>query len=132
MTCSYIYIFERINMTKNYILLKQVGKFINVYNEDAYIISYLLNYKIINNKVGFPLSSLNKVINILDTNTINYKINDTYKNYKNKNKYTKALNYSKSIIHTRNRFTSLEDSLKGLSIEQLDKIISFIEKLINE
>lgn len=119
-------------MTKNYILLKQGGKFINVYNEDAYIISYLLNYKIINNKVGFPLSSLNKVINILDTNTINYKINDTYKNYKNKNKYTKALNYSKSIIHTRNRFTSLEDSLKGLSIEQLDKIISFIEELINE
>ena len=61
-------------MTKNYILLKQVGKFINVYNEDAYIISYLLNYKIINNKVGFPLSSLNKVINILDTNTINSNI----------------------------------------------------------
>ena len=33
-------------MTKNYILLKQIGKFINVYNDDAYIISYLLNYKI--------------------------------------------------------------------------------------
>ena len=37
-----------------YIEFKRKGKFYEVTYEDAYILWYLLRYKIYNNKVGFP------------------------------------------------------------------------------
>ena len=119
-------------MDKNYILLKTSGKFINAYNNDAYIINYFFNYKIVNNKVGFPTSSLNKIINTLEDNTISYKIDDTFKDYKNKNKYNKILKHAISVVNTKNRYTSIETSLKVLNVEQLNRVISFIEELLNE
>ena len=41
---------------KDYLIfIKGSGKFYNLYNDDALIINYLLNYKIIkNNTCGFP------------------------------------------------------------------------------
>ena len=48
-------------MTKtNYINIVKKGGFYTVYNNDCYIINYLFNYKIVNNKTGFPISSINK------------------------------------------------------------------------
>ena len=44
--------------TSKYIEFKRKGKFYEVAYEDAYILWYLLRYKIYNNKVGFPESSL--------------------------------------------------------------------------
>ena len=41
-----------------YIEFKRKGKFYEVTYEDAYILWYLLRYKIHNNRVGFPESSL--------------------------------------------------------------------------
>ena len=39
-----------------YIEFKRKGKFYEVTYEDAYILWYLLGYKIYNNRVGFPES----------------------------------------------------------------------------
>lgn len=42
------------------------GKFYNVYGNDAIVVSVLTNYKVINNRLGFPVSTINKVIRLLD------------------------------------------------------------------
>lgn len=119
-------------MEKDYILFKTSGKFINAYKDDAYILNYLFNYKIVNNKVGFPTTSLNKVINTLEENSISYKLGDTFKDFNNANKYNKFLKNAISVVNTRNRYATIENSLKVLSVEQINRVIDLIEELLNE
>lgn len=52
------------------------GNFYNVYGDDAKVVSVLTNYKVINNRLGFPISMINKVIGLLDNNKISYIIFD--------------------------------------------------------
>lgn len=61
-------------MEKNIITISKKGSFCNIYNNDCYILYYLFNYKIINNKLGFPINSLPKVIATLENRKINYSI----------------------------------------------------------
>ena len=72
-------IIEKYNLNKNkypkYIILIKVGIFYETYNEDAYILNNLFNYKIkeINNnkRLGFPTNSYDKVITKLKEFQIN-------------------------------------------------------------
>ena len=61
---------------KKYLVIrKNKGKFCTIYGDDANIISSLFGYKILNNnKVGFPESVLNKVINTLFDKKISYMV----------------------------------------------------------
>lgn len=60
---------------KKYLVIrKNKGNFCTIYGDDANIISSLFGYKILNNKVGFPESVLNKIINILEDNKISYMV----------------------------------------------------------
>ena len=45
----------------DYIIFIKSGNFYNTYFDDAILISCLCNYKIVNNKICFPCSNLNKV-----------------------------------------------------------------------
>lgn len=59
----------------DYIILIKCGNFYNSYFDDAILLSCLCNYKIVNNKIGFPISALNKVkyyINNRKTMVVNY------------------------------------------------------------
>lgn len=56
--------------TQKYIIITQSsGKFFEVYGYDAFILSYLFNYKVLQNgktyKCGFPDSSITKITNKL-------------------------------------------------------------------
>ena len=42
------------------IIYKNNGKFYNVFDIDAYIFNILFNYKVINNKAGFPESRISR------------------------------------------------------------------------
>ena len=55
---------------QEYIILLKSGRFYKTFDTDAVIINYLLNYNVIDNKIGFPLESLFKVKNILKRNNI--------------------------------------------------------------
>ncbi len=55
---------------KEFIILINNGKFYYVFNDDAYIIYYLFNYKINNNMVKFPDNILNKIIKELKNKDI--------------------------------------------------------------
>ena len=63
---------------KDYLIfIKGSEKFYNLYNDDALIINYLLNYKIIkNNTCGFPECALNKVINEIEKTKISYVVQE--------------------------------------------------------
>ena len=61
-------------MSERSIILRKVGGFYQIFNDDALIINYFFNYKIVNYKYGFPISTLNKVTEKLEENTINYII----------------------------------------------------------
>ena len=48
-----------------FVTIRKMGLFYQVFDDDALILHFLLNYKIIDSKVGFPSNALNKVINVL-------------------------------------------------------------------
>ena len=45
-----------------------------MYDDDCYIINYFFGYKIKEDRVGFPINSINKVVNVLEDNHISYEI----------------------------------------------------------
>lgn len=64
------------------IVLVKVGQFYSVYGKDAYIISYILGYKLkkVENVMmcGFPLNSINRVKAKLEEKKINYVLNCSF------------------------------------------------------
>ena len=70
------------------------GNFYNVYGDDAKVVSILTGYRVINNRLGFPISMINKVIGLLDNNKISYIILDkdnVIRKYKGINKMYKYI-----------------------------------------
>lgn len=68
---------KKSNNTK--IFAFKIGSFFNFYNEDAKLVSELLNLKItaftnVDFKCGFPVNSKENKFEILDKNNINYEI----------------------------------------------------------
>lgn len=84
------------------LVMVKVGTFYDVYSKDAYILSYLLKYKIIEKefipKCSFPISSLSKVENTLEKNKINYLVVDKRSNYEVEHK---------AINNQENRYDSI-------------------------
>jgi len=64
----------------DYVIIFERGTFCNVYYEDSYIVSYLMDYKIkqlgTDVSCGFPKSGLNKVRIALENKKINFMIVD--------------------------------------------------------
>lgn len=130
---------------KNDIILVKIGKFYQVYGKDAYIISYIFDYKL--KKVeevymcGFPQDSYNKVIAKLEEKKINYMILDRRNNYeideicdnKNLNTYTTYFEKARKYINLKIRIENINTFL----LENIDKpdfknIIYKMEEIINE
>ena len=81
---------------KEYVVLLKSGIFYECFNDDISIMYSLFSYKIKNNGsnyvVGFPSSSLTKVLNTLEKNKINYIIiEDNVGNLKKSNAEYKFL-----------------------------------------
>lgn len=116
------------------ITLYKIGKFYNTYNDSAIILNYLFGYKIlIDNKVGFPESALNKVINTLEDKKINYQIidkdnNNDHKKYGNFNNYNKVLKQALKYKDIKQRVDRIEDLINQIEdISILEKLIEVIE-----
>ena len=56
------------------VLYKNAGKFYSAIGNDAIILNFLFNYKIIKDKIGFPDNALNEVLKVLKENNISYQI----------------------------------------------------------
>lgn len=106
------------NDYEEHIVLIKYGKFYRAFDHDAFIINYLFNYKISSrDSVGFPIENLNKVLHVLNNNSISTiiikSINDyiVYNSVDNKyNYYLKKsldnINFNDSISHLNNLLVS--------------------------
>ena len=127
--------YEELNKEYNdYIVLIKSGIFYITFSNDALIINSITNYLIKNNKLGFPISSIEKVKEKLNECHINYIIVDEkntkfnfednkYKDYIkiiNKNEYK---NKMKKILFDRIEYLINEDD------ENYNKIRNFIDEL---
>ena len=115
------------------ITIRKHGWFYHVFDDDCYILYYLFDYKIINRKTGFPLNSLNKVINKLTDLSISYEvIEESKRDFKKLNKYNKYLKLGLSKYNKENKYLNIYSKLDSLSDADLDKILEYIDGIINE
>lgn len=115
------------------ITIRKHGGFYHVFDDDCYILYYLFCYKIINRRVGFPLNSLNKVINKLTDLSISYEvIEESKRDFKKLNKYNKYLKLGISKYDKDNKYLSIYSKLDSLDDTDLDKILEYIDGIINE
>lgn len=124
---------KRFTVSK-YIEFKRKGKFYEVKHEDAYILWYLLRYKIHNNKVGFPESSLFKVLDILKENQVGYRLSLDddlgYIKSTTENKYEEILEEAKKEFLKEKKQKELLDKIKRASRDDLEKVLSYIESVL--
>ena len=117
------------------VVLRKIGGFYTCFDNDAIIISYLCNYKIVNNRVGFPINTINKVSNLLD-NSISYIIknddNEDKKIYGKKNRYNYYLDMGKKKIDIDYRVNGIIKKINDMKVEDIVSLLDLIEDRINE
>lgn len=128
------------------VLIFKSGNFYTTFDEDAEIISYLNQYKLVKKSnyetCGFPVSSLDGVTQNLEMEEVNYNIYEKVgvntnpsikKDYKRNNRYeiisTKASKENSRIKIKNNIVRMLENILE---MEYGDKYIRELEKQIPE
>lgn len=116
---------------KEYAIFIKIGNFYETYNNDDYMISKIMNYKvknISNNvRVGFPITSLNKVLDELNNNKINYNViekDEIYKiSIKKKFRDNNYLNYDNNRLI---RINNIYNRIINCNNNILDKIEEII------
>ena len=115
------------------VILIKSGSFYVTFLEDAIILNYLLKYKVVENRVGFPIKSLDKVIKNLQKNKINYYISENDFQEFADNNYQQTL--EKSILYYELSLETLEIyNFLNSNIERkfIKKTISKIKEIIDE
>ena len=117
------------------IIYKNHGKFYQLKNIDAYIMNIIFNYKVINNKCGFPDTAFDKIIAKLNELKINYEIvyddeDPIIKNFHTKNNYENYKIKAVKNISIESQIKLLEAKIKNASEDDLKIILELInEKL---
>ncbi len=105
----------------NSIILIKSGNFYVTFSEDAVIFNYLFNYQINDDKVGFPLKSLEKVLFDLKNRNLNYVIVDSL-NYQVKVQENSS-EYYHEILKVAEKY-QFENSMNHVLIERIKYLIS--------
>ena len=113
------------------------GNFYRCYYNDAYIVSYLFDYKLSDKKsTGFPICNIDKVLSILKNNNISCIVINDINNVINyiciNNKYNSFLDLSKKNYTLNEALFSINKEAKELLIENINNyniIINFIRNI---
>lgn len=124
----------------------KMGSFYHTYSKDAYIMSYLFDYK--TKKIeqnystcGFPSSSIAKNLAKLEEKKINYVIVDKRNNYeddeksdnKNLNQYDEIFEKAHKYVTIRNRIENInQELLKNIDEPNIKEKILRVEEIIYE
>ena len=130
-------------MHKEDICLFKIGSFYHSYNRDAYIISYLFDYKIKsvkqnNKECGFPLNIIDRVTKKLKDNKINYVIIEEnlekeFSNNEDENRYSEMYIKANTYISYKLRIENISNFLiENLEQKNIRKMIEKIEEVIYE
>lgn len=130
---------------KEDIVMIKIGNFYHVYGKDAYIISYVFDYKIKEDDgvytAGFPINSINKVSARLEELKINYLLLDKRNNYevdevsdnKNLNTYTKYYEKARKEALYKVRVEKIYNYMKeNIKQKECREIILRVEDMIDE
>lgn len=127
-------------------VMYKVGNFVQAFGKDAYVLSYIFDYKLRNTKdniqtCGFPKNAIPKVMSKLEQKKVNYIIIDTRNNYevdetfdnKNLNSYEETIKKAQKYIKIKKRIQKIEEELVANmdSIKIMDKIRK-IEEIVYE
>lgn len=111
-------------------LCKNDGKFVLAYNDDAYILHSIFNYKLVRegtkDKCGFPSTIIDKIIEKLEELNISYEIYykntlESIKDYKKKNTYEKHLKYALIQVEIDKKIDLIKYKLSRLPLENVNK-----------
>lgn len=111
----------------DYILLFKRGNFYYCYKDDAYIIHYFMNYKLINDTVAFSTDALDKVLKVLSQNDLAYIIHDKIildKVYGDSEKYSCFYNLGLGLIGRETIVKNINDNLNNYTFDELLKLVS--------
>lgn len=115
------------------IVMIKVGTFYHIYDKDMIIINYLFKYKIIDDRVGFPVSALTKVINKLKKLEINYYIDDTNFYEFDDNKYQEIYENSKTYYELSLEVDNIYNYLmNNIERKYIKRLITKIWEVIDE
>jgi hypothetical protein len=123
---------ENNNTKKELILHKNGGKFYYAFDIDAYVLSYIFGYKVIEgNKCGFPDTAIDRVTNTLDEKKISYMIiyNDISPVIKNFNNNTYAEYKNKALIKIEAN-KKLDVLIKKINTSDKDNLLELIDRMI--
>ena len=124
------------NDKKILVIRKNKGKFSTVYGDDANIISSLFGYKILNNKVGFPESVLNKIINTLEDKKISYMViyidkDPLVKDFKKLNNYEVYKNKAIKKLDYVDKVNKIIDKIKNMNEEEFEIFLDKVNDVSN-
>ena len=119
------------------VVLLKSGSFYITYDNDALIMNNVFNYQNINNKVGFPIRSVDKVMNSLNELNISYVIDnndetDILEFLSEDNEYLKYYELAKKDEFKDSLNKILLDKIKFLiesDNDNYEKIRRFIDEL---
>lgn len=119
---------------KEYVILFKSGNFYLCFDEDATIMNHIFHYKITelknNIKVGFPISLLDKNIDILSNKRINYIVIENKQIVNSKkfelNNYNQYSSSPFHIISKYSRIKNISEKLKNISDDKLNMIEGII------
>ena len=123
-----------------FIIIIKSGNFYEVIDKDALIVNKLFGYKISKLsdtiKCGFPITSIEKVVNILNEQNINYIIiennNITINKSFDKNSYNKFDLDINNIKYNFFRINKITKCLNDNVFNNINTLLDSIEGIINE
>lgn len=77
--------YKLLNDNKKSLIFIKSGMFYVIYDAGAYITNIIFGYQIKNNRVGFPLKSISKIIEQLDKIKVNYIVYNSDEEYNFRN-----------------------------------------------
>lgn len=126
------------------VILVRLGKFYQCFDKDAYIVSYIFDYKLKKDKYvscGFPLSALNKVKVRLEHEKIDYIVVDKRLDYEvlGKEQFEKENKYEETYAIAKNQYILKEriGKINKYLVDNLSNVevvnkIKALEKLLYE
>lgn len=129
------YLFYK-NLYKETLILIHSGNFFYTFLEDATLMNYLFGYKLVDNKVGFPISILDRIKSKLNSLKIDYVIiknDDYYLNTFNEfNNYNKIKKEADIVFEKKEKLNGLYEKIEkkvGVDELNLQRIIDYVNSL---
>ena len=118
---------------KNTVILMKYGNFYRCFYNNAIVVGYLFNYRLHNNKVGFPVNIIKSIECRLDEYSIDYLIynsdHDIKYIYHEINNYNKYLILGNSKYNLDNYILNINNKVKDILDSDINKYIDIMRYL---